>query len=47
MRMIVCVLEYDDQYVDMDAKGVPRTQEGRVSLIDVCFRGIILFVCRC
>lgn len=27
----ICVLEYDDQYMEMDASGVPRNQEARVS----------------
>ena len=28
----VCVLEYTDEYMQMDASGVPRTQDSRVSL---------------
>ena len=29
----VCVLEYSDEYMQMDASGVPRTQEARVSFL--------------
>ena len=38
----VCVLEYDDQYVDMDANGVPRTQEAKVT--NKCVRGILILL---